>query len=64
MVLESVSGYYGHVWLQWFFGHNCAELKDLQAKKLEELEEEHNKELDDATKKWKEKIAKAEVGRI
>lgn len=39
-------------------------MKDLLAAKLEELEEEHKKELDEATKKWKEKIAKAEVGRL
>lgn len=41
----------------WFF---CVELKDLLTEKLES-EEEHKKELDKATKKWKEKVAKAEV---
>ncbi|XP_073389584.1 uncharacterized protein [Physcomitrium patens] len=36
------------------------ELKDLLTEKLES-EEEHKKELDKATKKWKEKVAKAEA---
>jgi len=31
---------------------------------LENLEEDHKKEMDESTRKWKEKIAKAEVGRL
>ncbi|KAG0579228.1 hypothetical protein KC19_4G083500 [Ceratodon purpureus] len=37
------------------------ELKDFHSEKIEELEEEHKKELDETTKKWKEKLAKAEA---